>query len=238
MIPLKAHFAYGEQANNPMPHHWGENMEAFDSLNPAWDVGLIDLASSNPDHHDLFDYSKILWSQVIRFELVLQHGGLYSDLDIKFYGPMPDFNGADLLVAVETHGSVSDAFFAAIPGHPVIEAIHNKCLKWCRSLMKRNAGGVEVIDFFNNAGVTMFSDTVREMTGLDYVYPRQVHMAQEEFGGKFHPEKGVAILPFEALCRHSSYNWLGWHQCNGTWRPKLENGKVDLDDKSWLALGA
>jgi hypothetical protein len=79
----------------------------------------------------------------------------------------------------------------------------------------------------------MFSKLVRHETGLDFATNHQVHMSKDEFNGRFHPENGVGIIPFEALCRRSRYNWIGWHQCNGTWRARNDQG-VDMSSEALI----
>lgn len=228
MIPRKAHFIYGEHNVSPMPEKGMVNMGRFTELNRGWESRLLTIDETNPEHADIFEWNKLAWSQVVRYETVLQHGGLYSDVDIEFYGPVPSMEDCDLMVACETHGGVSDAFYAARPGHPILEECFSGSVQWCRKLMDSGKDGFTTREMFNGCGVTFFSKTIKKHTGLKFFYDKQIHMTNRDFGGRFHPENGVGILPFEALCRHNTANWVGWHQCWGSWRPATESGEVDM----------
>lgn len=222
------YFVYGEQETNPMPKHWSDNINSFSLINHnKFTVNLVTLESSGGVHRELFNYSKILWAQVMRFKLIYEQGGLYSDCDIKYYGRIPELKDCDYVFATETHGNVSDAFFFAKQGSDILQKALIKSTDWSYEAMTDKRKSASVLEFLNNAGVGMFSNLVKSETGFDFAYNKQVHMSEQEFNGSFQPENGVGILPFEALCRHSPRNWVGWHECNGTWRPKNKS-EVDL----------
>lgn len=221
------YFIYGENEINPMPKHWAVNMSAFARYNKNnFNARLVTLKSCNGAFEDLFRFSKILWAQVMRFYIIHENGGLYSDCDIEFYGPVPSLGGCEHVFAVEMHGHVSDAFFYAKKHSPIIKKALDTALSWSYDQLQNRVAYVKTKDFLDGAGVAMFYNLVSNETGFDFVTNDQIHMSQQEFGGRFHPENGVGIIPFEALCRRSRHNWIGWHQCNGTWRPK--NGS-DVD---------
>lgn len=229
MIPKQAFFVYGEHHSNPMPDQGLKNIDDFERLNPGWNVQLITIENSNPDHREIFEWSKIAWSQVMRFELIHKYGGLYSDVDILFYNKLPETEGCDLVLALEQHEGVSDAFFASQPGHPLFEDCLEESIAWCRSKMiKGKDSSFTTLELFEGCGVYFFRKKAIEHTGFDFVYQKQIHMTQDDFGGQFQPENGVGILPFEALCRHNTKNWFGWHQCWGSWRPRTENNEADM----------
>lgn len=227
-IPHTAYFVYGEHAVNPMPNTGFTNISDFTRLNLGWSSRFITLDNFNPEHADIFEWNKLAWSQVARYELVFNNGGLYSDVDIEFYGPLPTMDGCDMVIACETHGGVSDAFFAARQGHHILGECFEKSVQWCRRKMGMGVKNFTTEDLFNGCGVTFFTKTVKARTGFNMCYEQQLHMTQHDFGGRFHPENGVGILPFEALCRHNSANWVGWHRCVGTWRPRTEAGEKDM----------
>ena len=211
-----------------MPDYGRVNMRQFSVQNPAWNVELITLEDFNKDHCDIFHWNKLAWSQVARYELIYQFGGLYSDIDIEYYNPIPDMSECKLVVACEKHGSVSDAFFAACPGHPLLKECLERSLHWCRRKMGMGVSHFTTEDLFNGCGVSLFKRLARQITGLSFSEEHQIHMTCDDFGGRFHPENGVGILPFEALCRQNSANWVGWHRCVGTWRPRTADGHKDM----------
>jgi hypothetical protein len=227
-IPKKAYFVFGEHKTNPMPDYGHANIRDFNIHNPDWKVEFVTLDDFNPEHADIFEWNKLAWSQVARYELIYKLGGLYSDIDIEYYSPLPDMHGCQLVVACEKHGSVSDAFFAASPGHPLLKECLDVSVNWCRRKMGMGVRSFTTEDLFNGCGVSLFKRLAKQVTGLSFSQEPQIHMTCDDFGGKFHPEKGVGILPFEALCRQNGANWLGWHKCVGTWRPKTEAGENDM----------
>jgi hypothetical protein len=236
MIPKQAYFVYGEHRTNPLTERCSKNISDFRSINPDWKVNLITIDEADSQFDDIFHWSKVAWSQVIRFDLILRMGGLYSDVDVQYFAPMLDTNGSELVIAIETHRHITDAWFAACPGHPVIEEAFHKAVKWCRSKMRDKVPSLRSGDILNEISCGMFGDVVRRQTGLNFFSERQSHMTFEDFGGKFHPERGVGILPFEALCRHNMKNWFGWHECQGSWRPKDETGKRTTDHEAMVKV--
>lgn len=221
------YFIYGEQESNPMPRGWAKNISDFSRLNSHhFNTRLVTLKTCRDDHGDIFRLNKIFWAQVMRFKFIYENGGLYSDCDIQFYGPVPDVSDCEHVFATEIHGHVSDAFFYATPKSPIIKKALDLSLDWCEGVMRSDKKSVTTLDFLEGAGVGMFSKLVRREIPHDFTENKQVHMSKEEFNGRFHPEDGIGIVPFEALCRRSTYNWIGWHQCNGTWRPKINSETV------------
>lgn len=234
MIPKQAFFVYGEHHANPMPDLGVQNIEDFKRLNPQWNVQLITVENSNQEHRHVYEWNKLAWSQIIRYELIYKYGGLYSDVDVCFYGPMLNMDGCELVLAVERHGGVVDAFFAAESCNEFIKECLDKSIEWCNSKINANAKEFTTEELFKGCGVICFSELAKKHTGFHFVYEPQIHMTKEDFDGKFHPQDGVGILPFEALCRHNKANWLGWHQCWGSWRPRTEDNKADMRMNAWI----
>jgi len=219
------YFIYGENEINPMPRHWSVNMSSFARHNRgSFNVRLVTLKSRNGAFDDLFRFSKILWAQVMRFHMIYENGGLYSDCDVEYYGPVPSVEGCNYVFATEIHGHVSDAFFYAEKHSTIMKKALDKAVSWSYGQLESGSHCAKTVEFLDEAGVGMFSKLVRRETGFDFANNHQVHMSKEEFNGRFHPENGVGIIPFEALCRRSRHNWIGWHQCNGTWRPRNDQG--------------
>ncbi len=236
METQNCYFIYGEQESNPMPSGWRENIQNFRRLNGhQFSSSLVTLKTCGGQFEELFSASKILWAQVMRFKTVLDLGGLYSDCDIQYYGPIPDVSDCEYVFATEIHGHVSDAFFYAKPGSQIMKKAFDLSLQWCQEVIGSSVRSVSVFDFLEGAGVGMFNRLVKSETGLDFQSNKQIHMSEADFGGRFHPEKGVGIVPFEALCRHNSSNWIGWHQCNGTWRPR-SGSEVDMRSQAVMVL--
>lgn len=235
MIDKRIVFAYGELHERPMPDAWKKNIEDFKRLHPDWEVSLLSVDDGPEEFKEVFRFSKILWAQLIRFHHVYEHGGFYSDLDIEFYKSLPDPGDSGLVVAVELHKTVTDSFFGATAKHPAIKAVLDRVTEWVFGKVRRKES-IRSIGVLDRASVGVFTDVIKEQTGLGFDYEPQIHMSEEEFGQEFHPEKGVGILPFEALCRHSKHNWFGWHRCFGTWRPKNEDGSVNMAGDVYLPI--
>ena len=229
MIPKQAFFVYGEHHQNPMPQLGASNIEDFKRLNPDLNVNLITIENSNKEHADVFEWNKLIWSQIIRFELIAEHGGLYSDVDICYYGKVPNMEGCELVLAVEKHGGTSDAFFAASPGNKFLTECRDKSVKWAKERMDKGVKEFTTEEMFKGCGVIMFSQLSKKHTGFHFVYEPQIHMTQEDFNGSFQPQDKVGMLPFEALCRHNKKNWVGWHQCWGSWRPRTKDDQANME---------
>jgi len=230
-IGHKIVFAYGEQESNPMPSEWVQNMEDFKRLHEGWEVHLLTIENAPEEYLPLYQHSKILWAQAVRFDHVAKHGGFYSDLDVRFFKRLPALNGAEIVLAVELHGKVTDAFFGARKDHPLMCEARDRVVEWAKA-QARAGGNISAWDILTEASVTMFTELAKNHTGFGFDYQSQIHMDERAFAGNFHPENGVGILPFEALCRHSVANWFGWHMCHGTWRPKNAAGAVDMDSQA------
>jgi len=235
MIEKKIVFAFGELNDQPLPAEFEKNLNDFKRLHPGWKVDLLSVDDGPEEFKEVFHYSKILWAQLIRFYHVYEYGGFYADLDIDFFKPLPCPGDSDLVIAIELHKSATDAFFGATPKHPVIKTVLDRVKKWSFGKLRRKET-LRSIGVLDKASVGVFTNTILEMTSLDLTYDKQVHMSEKEFGGVLHPEQGVGILPFEALCRHSKDNWFGHHRCFGTWRPKEADGTVDMAEDSFLPV--
>lgn len=94
---------------------WGES-----DLPPLRNQHLFDLAPEiAPDHVGQ------LRSDILRYELILEHGGVWVDTDFELVRPFDDLlEGVECFAAWEVQDRwVNNAIFGAVPGHPFVEKL-------------------------------------------------------------------------------------------------------------------
>jgi inositol phosphorylceramide mannosyltransferase catalytic subunit len=120
---------------DPMPGLFARFGDEWKRLHPSWDV--VDLRDSQDvpplRNQALFDEApellpndwKRLQSDILRLELLEQHGGVYVDTDFEPIKPLdPLLEGVEAAAAWESQGRwVGQAFLASAPGHPFFTAL-------------------------------------------------------------------------------------------------------------------
>lgn len=145
-IPKVIHFIWF--GPKPYPEQSKENVKSWVAYHPDWTVKFwSDSSMTEPpvegvEHHhfeevqmqnrDLFDQSQNPGekSDILRYEILFQEGGVYVDHDIEALRTFDAFNGSyDLYAFLETPhiNPVARVFFfssngliGAIPGHPIL----------------------------------------------------------------------------------------------------------------------
>jgi len=128
-----------------MPNRYRENADLWRALNPGWEVIDHDYESLPPLRNDWEfwecgkswipgrgDQKEASLIEVARadigaYEILSAWGGLYVNCDMRPIRPLPpEIEHNDMTLAYEIDGSlISNAFMAAIPDHPVMDAVIN-----------------------------------------------------------------------------------------------------------------
>jgi len=67
-------------------------------------------------------HDRAMESNLVRFEALLKHGGVYLDSDVSLLRPLDDLLGYECFVGWESDSWLGMAVVGAIPGHPAIQA--------------------------------------------------------------------------------------------------------------------
>lgn len=123
MIPRQLHAFWG---GPPMPDHLARYLDRWVDLHPTWDFTLW-----TPDtvptlrNQDMFDdpqgwsHKSNPWqwrSDIMRYEILHDLGGVYIDCDLEPLRPIDDLTKHEAFIAREDHHFVNNAFMGAAPG--------------------------------------------------------------------------------------------------------------------------
>jgi mannosyltransferase OCH1-like enzyme len=112
----------------PMPERFRTFMEGWRRLHPDWSLRLWGGGDVPPLHNqELYDraaelcpgFEGQLRSDVVRYELLLQYGGVWIDTDFQCYAPIDDLCDVPCFAAWERQGTVvNNAILGCEPGDP------------------------------------------------------------------------------------------------------------------------
>lgn len=143
MIPKIAHVIW---IGKPMPAELRELVRGFEALHPDWEMRWWDdrsIAGLDMRNRELYDDAESyvpsdsvcqFRSDLARYEILRDHGGLYLDADFRWQhsiSPLIDRAG-DFMASWEIDGQfVANGILASVPRHPVwldmIEAVPVAC---------------------------------------------------------------------------------------------------------------
>lgn len=113
-----------------MPAAFAEFAAGWQRLHPDWDYRLWGDGDLPPlRNRDLYDRAAELCpglegqlrSDIVRYELLYQFGGVWIDTDFECLKPIDDLlDGVDCFAARVTHEWLNNAIMGADPGHPFI----------------------------------------------------------------------------------------------------------------------
>ncbi len=125
MIPKTFHRVWlGPRPIPPAEYEYGQS---WLRLNPGWtdllwDEGNLPSLENQAEFDDAPNFSQK--SDVVRYEMVHRHGGVYIDTDFECLKPIePLLEGLEAFVVREDSENVSSAIFGAVAGHRLLEAI-------------------------------------------------------------------------------------------------------------------
>lgn len=145
-IPRLFHFIM--LGGSPMPQHLQQNIDKWAALHPGWRVKLWRDADVPPLHNQaLFDQATLQAQRadILRYELVLRHGGVYADLD---FAPLKNIEtllgGVEAFAAHESDTFVCNGIFGAVPNHRLsrvlVASLERNFLAFSNSTVNQQTG--------------------------------------------------------------------------------------------------
>lgn len=109
-----------------MPPAFAEFGRGFERLHPKWEMRLW--TDADLDELDITDAerrrarSASELSNVVRYEVLRRHGGVYLDTDVECRRPLDDLlAGVSAFAALELPGRVGTALLGSVPAHRAFE---------------------------------------------------------------------------------------------------------------------
>lgn len=129
MIPKIMHFFWG---GKPMPDEFRYYMRRWEELHPQWEIKLWSPETIPPmrnqdmfDHPEKWSHKSNIWqwrSDLFRYEILYDQGGLYIDTDLEPFRPIDELvEGADVTLGRESPKFIANGFFASRPQSALLE---------------------------------------------------------------------------------------------------------------------
>ena len=129
-IPRTFHFIW--VGNKSLPAASQNNIDLWAKFHPTWQVRLWTNASVQ--NSDLRMYNRHRWinfprslrqaSDILRYEVIYQYGGIYLDVDFEPLRNIESLlHGVQAFVVHETEEFVCNGIFGAVPGHELTERL-------------------------------------------------------------------------------------------------------------------
>lgn len=111
-------------------------------------------------------------SNIARFELLAEFGGVWADTDMELVGDLEDLLVGDCNVARMPHGRIGTSFIATVPHHPFIES----CRQFLSNLDHGNSGapGMLAVEQAPLEGVTLLDPLLVYPNGYWDIDPQGV----------------------------------------------------------------
>ncbi len=182
MIPRIIHQIW--LGRNPLPDEFATYVESWKHNHPGWEHRLwteenIPTDLRRPEALERIRHP-VERADILRYELLWRHGGVYVDTDFECRRSMePDIGEAELFTAylkpknvVKARERVNNAFIGALPGHPLLD-------RALRELRPQEWHGFDR----SASGSTFFNELVKEFPDVhilpaELIYPNSP--AQEE----------------------------------------------------------
>lgn len=130
MIPRILHQVWVPPGGQ-LPRHLAKAVQSWRDLHPDWTFRLWGDADLGwLEHRDLYDAAPDLVpadavgqlrADIARYELLAEHGGLYTDVDTVALRPVDDaLTGHDAFAAAEDPTWVGNTYLGCASGHPVM----------------------------------------------------------------------------------------------------------------------
>jgi mannosyltransferase OCH1-like enzyme len=157
---------------DPLPREYSTYQRSWTSRHPGWELRLWTEDDLPDDLERTEVYERLRRpaerSDLLRFELLARHGGVYVDADFECLRPIePLLDGVRFFCAYNDPGRVNNAILGCVPGHPLV-------LRAIRELRPRESFGpvdkAGTGPLFLNRLVGEFPDVTIFAEGL--FYPR------------------------------------------------------------------
>lgn len=121
---------------DPMPAHLADNITAWADMHPDWDMKLWterEIDEIGLHNQALYDQAEKIVprdaveqfrADIVRYELLALFGGMYADVDTRPLRSIePAIAGHHEFAAREERTWIGNAYLAAVPGHPIMQAL-------------------------------------------------------------------------------------------------------------------
>ena len=189
MIPRILHAWWG---GPPMPDHLAAHLDRWRELHPDWEVRVwTPETTPRLRNQDLYDHPEKhspksnpwQWrSDLARYEILYDQGGVYVDCDLKPLRPIdPLVEGAESVIAREDKRYINNAFMGSSPGSrflaDVLRGLRRSVLAQPRARVNRQIGAHYL------TRIARRHPELRVL-GSELIYPyhwSELHRGDEEF---------------------------------------------------------
>ena len=205
-IPRKLHQIW---LGGQLPDKWKKYTETWQILHPTWEYKLWtdeDIDNVTIERRDVFNVATNLGqkSDILRYEILRQQGGIYVDTDFECLKPLDDLLFLKFFTGITTDADAQlyIGILGSIPNHPIMDT--------CATSLKFYSGN----DGDGVMGATgpyyftrCFFASVNENTGgvvpfpMAFFYPFPNHLRFTEDAYKY-------ILPCSYAIHHWKTSWL------------------------------
>jgi mannosyltransferase OCH1-like enzyme len=156
---------------DPLPDEHRRYRETWARHHPRWELRLwsdsnLPTKVARPEIHERLRHP-VERSDLLRYELLRQFGGVYVDTDFECLRPIdPLLEGTDFFVQAYSSGLVATCIMGSVPGHPLVTTAIREATPVAEFGYKKEAAGPP---FFNRL-VQQYGDVT--MFGPEYFHTR------------------------------------------------------------------
>lgn len=142
MIPRILHFVFLNLGVNPMNPDHQTFVIGWLAKHPGWQVYFWTKDTIPPlVNQKLYDSSECMGirSDLVRYQVLYEHGGVYFDVDFKCLGSLEPFLDREVLLSWEgefspnTSGSLGNAVMGCVPGHPFFKRLLDNQVEYIKT---------------------------------------------------------------------------------------------------------
>nr|WP_253307737.1 glycosyltransferase [Rickettsia endosymbiont of Ceutorhynchus assimilis] len=154
LIPKVIHQIWIGSKN--IPPLYKNYLEESRLLHPTWEFKIWkdeDTLKLKTKYQNLYDISRSLVQKtdILRYEILLQYGGVYRDMDVKCYRSLDEMNHKyDFYAALEFRGVLNNGFIGAAPNHPILKETLEQIHKNLPTEFKKYDNGEIYFPIFHN----------------------------------------------------------------------------------------
>jgi mannosyltransferase OCH1-like enzyme len=205
-IPRKLHQIW---LGGELPDKFKKYVDTWRQLHPAWEYKMwtdADIDNITIERRDVFNVATNLGqkSDILRYEILRQQGGIYVDTDFECLKPLDDLLYLDFFTGITTDADAQlyIGILGSVPDHPVM----NTCARSLKPYAGNDGNGVMDATgpfYFTRC---FFSSVGKDTEGvvafpMAFFYPFPNHLRFTEDARKY-------ILPASYAVHHWKTSWL------------------------------